>query len=100
MKLNSSHAPQRHVAHTNLLDKTRQPGVDLLPNSQGCIGQATHHMDGSRTTFQCALSAEIQLLQELIESGQMTANQQAVIMHDQATTGMTIAEILIARGWL
>lgn len=100
MKLSSSYPPQLNDTNTSLLDKAKQSTSDRRPNSRDFIERDIRQFDGSEVVCQPAFSAEIQLLKELIEAGRMTAEQQVVIMHDQATTGMTIAEILIARGWL
>ncbi|NEQ45784.1 MAG: hypothetical protein F6K00_20475 [Leptolyngbya sp. SIOISBB] len=100
MKLSSSYPPQLNDTNTNLLDKAKQSTSDRRPNSRDFIERDIRQFDGSEMVRQPAFSAEMQLLKELIEAGRMTAEQQVVVMHDQVTTGMTIAEILIARGWL
>ncbi|MEM9121493.1 MAG: hypothetical protein AAGD09_26985 [Cyanobacteria bacterium P01_F01_bin.56] len=54
----------------------------------------------SQEICQPVLNAEIQMLEELVTAGQLTSVQRTMVIHDQASTGMTITEILIARGWL
>jgi hypothetical protein len=39
-------------------------------------------------------------LDDLVAQGKMSAAQKAVVLHDQEITGMSIVEILTARGWV
>ncbi len=38
-------------------------------------------------------------VERLVEAGLLSAIQQEVVQYDQAATGMTVEEVLIARGW-
>ena len=38
-------------------------------------------------------------VERLVQAGLLSAIQQEVVQYDQAATGMTVEEILIARGW-
>ncbi|MEM6518176.1 MAG: hypothetical protein AAF722_02465 [Cyanobacteria bacterium P01_C01_bin.70] len=55
---------------------------------------------GEYSPSEIALNAEFQVLEEMIAAGKISPMQRTIIMHDQAATGRTIAEILIIRGWL
>ncbi|MEM6836991.1 MAG: hypothetical protein AAF609_09055 [Cyanobacteria bacterium P01_C01_bin.120] len=47
-----------------------------------------------------SINSELQMLEEMIAAGKISPMQKTIILHDQAATGRTIAEVLITRGWL
>lgn len=96
MPLNNSYGFQLNKADISWPGKTGRSLTGGWPRNQDLAEQNV----GSQERYQPVFSAETQLLEELVEAGQITPVQRAMVMHDQASTGMTIAEILIARGWL
>lgn len=46
-----------------------------------------------------SISTATPLVERLVQAGLLSAVQKEVVQYDQAATGMTLEEILIARGW-
>lgn len=46
-----------------------------------------------------SISNPITIVERLVQAGLLSAVQKEVVQYDQAATGMTLEEVLIARGW-
>jgi len=83
-----------------VLGETGQTVVYIFPDGRGMAEREQPDFDALDAANPSATCAETQLLEEMVAAGKMSAAQKTVVIHDQQTTGMTIAEILIARGWM
>jgi len=92
--------PQSDEAAIRVLGETGQTVVYIFPNGRGMAEREQPDFDAIAAANPAAICAETQLLDELVATGKMSAAQKTVVMHDQQTTGMSITEILTARGWM
>ncbi|HEY9890002.1 MAG TPA: hypothetical protein V6D02_16470 [Candidatus Obscuribacterales bacterium] len=82
-----------------VLGETGMTVVYLFPDGRALAERETPDFDSLAPTPTPPAATEVQLLDEQVAAGKMSEAQKAVVLHDQAATGMSIEEILTARGW-
>lgn len=104
-------ADASNYADVEILGKTGQTVIYVFPSGnaqvergkvaaeQPQIIQTQPKLD--QQDAMAASTPEISLspLERLVEAGLLTVIQKEVVQYDQAATGMTVEEILVARGW-
>lgn len=79
----------------------KAPGVDAVehPKTNSRTNSKSSFRGADLTSHPESISTE-DLGQSLIQTGAITPGQYQVACHDQAATGMSLIEALVARGWL
>lgn len=98
--IDHSLTPQSDETDIRVLGETGQTVVYIFPDGRGMAEREIPDFDAITNLPVPAVDAETQLLEELIAAGKMSPAQKIVVIHDQQNTGMTISDILTARGWL
>lgn len=83
-----------------VLGQTGQTVVYLFPDGRAFAEREEPDFDAFETPMPESEISENQILDELVLQGKLTHAQKSVVLHDCDLTGMTMSEILAARGWM
>ena len=88
-----------------VLGETGKTVVYMFPDGQAFANREQPDFDAIKvgqqaSSVRVSLKADEQWLNRLVATGKVTAAQRTVVFHDRERTGMEVAEILSARGWL
>lgn len=97
---NNSLIPRSDETAVRVLGETGQTVVYIFPDGRGLAEREQPDFEAIADCPTPTLNADAQLLEELMAAGKVSLAQKTVVIHDQQTTGMAIAEILTAHGWL
>jgi len=82
-----------------VLGQTGQTVVYMFPDGRALAEREQPDFDALGQQDSSSEDAELQALEDLVAAGKMTQAQKAVVLHDREMTGMSVEEILTARGW-
>jgi hypothetical protein len=83
-----------------VLGETGQTVVYLFPDGRALPEREPPDFDALGGQMSNSMPLQADTLDDLVAQGKMSAAQKAVVLHDQEITGMSIVEILTARGWV